>query len=216
MQLCKNCSAPTMPGARVCGYCGAVILELVSAKEEILALSELSSLAIKLDKRKAAHLWKHAFIPTTLEAQVAALTQALSLLQKTTMMGLYKGYTSLALGVFGSAFRTPDINTIALSRCDAILTAMRLASAMEPQASAQVDLAEREVERAKEGLAASKLRVAKMVGWSILVYFGFIGLAMFGLSRVNSSVGDISFDSYEQAPVNESGAKISDGKHGHK
>ena len=212
MGICSHCSAPAVAGARVCGYCGAALNELISAKDEIMAVSELSSLAMNLKKREAAHLWQHAFVPTTIEAQIAALTQSLSLLQKTTIMSAYRGYMSMGLGVFGSAFRAPDINTIALSRCDAILTAMRLASALEPQSSGQVDLASREVERARDGLTASKRRVAKIAALSVLGYFVFMGVVMFGASNANDGIHDSPFESEGHTSDDVSEAKGSDQK----
>jgi hypothetical protein len=216
LDICSHCSAPAVAGARVCGYCGAALNELVSARDEIIAVSELSSLAMKLKKREAAHLWQHAFVPTTIEAQIAALTQSLSLLQKTTIMSVYRGYTSMALGVFGSAFRAPDINNIALSRCDAILTAMRLASALEPQSTGQVDLAAREVQRARDGLNESKSRVAKIVAWSVLVYFVFMGVIIFGATSVNDGIYDSPHGSEVNTNNFDSEAKNSDQKRGAK
>ena len=194
MDSCQKCSAPAIGAARVCGYCGAVMVELISAKEELVAVSELSTIAVKLNKRKAAHLWQHAFVPTTLDAQVAALTQSLSLLQKTTIMSFYRGYSSMAFGVLGAVFATPDINAIALSRCDAILTAMRLASVSEPHSAAQVELAEREVERAREGLAESKRRVLKRLGWGVLAYLIFMALAMLVLFSTEAGLDELSVE----------------------
>jgi hypothetical protein len=128
------------------------------------------------------------------------------------MMSVYKGYTTMAFGVFGSGFRTPDINTIALSRCDAIMTAMRLASAMEPQSAAQVELAERELDRAKEGLDGAKRAVAKTVGWSVLAYFVLMGLAAFWLSSIGDNLSSVSFEPTGTTMEPESSTKSSDGK----
>jgi hypothetical protein len=191
MSACPVCSAPSVPDALVCEYCGTTLRSLVSAAEELEALEALSRSAQRMAaesgggglatayfsqlglakgaNQKVAEFWKNAFIPATLPGLERATLLAMSQLQTDAWKAMWHPGTKAANGA-------------ALARLNALGAALRIEVASGREGNARARAVLGEADAARERLAAAKrkgmIQYAALVGGSLVFLAIMSGLVL--------------------------------------